>query len=94
MMTEYVAEAYLSTARETELSDAAARARIAAQELAESGVRVRHLRSVFMPAEETSFHFFDAASEDDVRELLTRAGLEYERLGPVVTAEPGRGGTE
>ena len=93
-MTDYVVEAYLSMARAGELERAAARAREAARELTETGVPVRHLRSVFLPSEETCFHFFEAPSEGTVREVLTRAGLDFDRIGPVVTAEAGKGGME
>ena len=93
-MADYVVEAYLSSAREGELEHAAARARVAARELTEAGVPVRHVRSVYLRGEETCFHFIEAPSEEAVRTLLTRARLDFERLGPVVTAEAGKGGTE
>jgi hypothetical protein len=86
-MSEYVAEAYLSMAREGDLPLAAERARAVARQLTDRGVPVHHLRSIFLRSEETCFHFFEAPSVGNVRVLLMRAGLDFERISPVVTAE-------
>lgn len=84
-------ETYLSKVRPGDLEGAVARARAAATELAGAGVPVRHLRSVFLSEDEVCLHFFRAPSMSDVQEVLVRAGLEFERIGPAVTAGDGRG---
>ncbi len=89
-MDEYVVETYLSKIYTSELEGVAARARAAARELADEGVPVSHVRSVFLSSDETCFHFFRAPTVSDVREVLQRAGLEFDRIGPAVSSEEGR----
>jgi hypothetical protein len=89
-MADYMVETYLSRVRPNELEVAAARARAAARELADAGVPVRHLRSVLLSEDEICLHFFSAPSISDVQEVLVRAGMEFERIGPAVTAGDGR----
>ena len=89
-MADYVVETHLSTAGEEEVGRAAVRVLSPAQELTDTGVHVRHLCSVFLSEDETYFHFFEAPSIDAVREVLMRAWLEFERIGPVVTSEDGK----
>jgi hypothetical protein len=89
-MDEYVVETYLSRIYTCDLEGVAARARAAARELADEGVPVCHVRSVFLSADETCFHFFRAPTANDVREVLGRAGLEFDRISPAVSAEEGR----
>ena len=63
-----------------DLSDLEDRARVAADAMTNEGQAVRYLRSVVVRADETCFHFFDAASQDVVAELARRAELPYERI--------------
>ena len=93
-MTDYVVEAYLSGVSEFALERSAARARRAAHELTREGLDIRYVRSVFLRSEETCFHFVEAPSEGAVRELMARADIDFDRIGPVVTAEAGKGGME
>jgi hypothetical protein len=93
-MADFVVEAYLSGVRDEEFRRAAARVRDAAGALTNAGQPVRHMRSVYLRDEETCFHFFEAPSRDAVDAVMKRAGLDFERIGPVETAEAGKGGTE
>ena len=68
----YVAEAYLSRARASELKSMPERLRDA--------LTVRHLFSYFVPEEETAFHVLQAPSPDVVREALERAGVAPDRV--------------
>jgi hypothetical protein len=63
-----------------DLADLEDRARVAADAMGNEGHAVRYLRSVLVRADETCFHFFDAASEGVVAELARRAELPYERI--------------
>jgi hypothetical protein len=57
--------------------------------LATAGVRraaeehsppVRYLRAILVPEDETCYLLFDAASADDVRAVVTRAAVPFERI--------------
>jgi hypothetical protein len=56
------------------------RVRALADELSREGTPVRHVRTTFVPGDETSFHFFEAASEEAVTELCRRAGIGSPRI--------------
>jgi beta-phosphoglucomutase-like phosphatase (HAD superfamily) len=75
-MAIYVAEAYLSRARASDLESVRERLR--------DVLTVRHLFSYFVPEEETAFHVLQASTPDAVREALERAGVAPDR---VVVAE-------
>ena len=76
-VTTYLIEAYVAGGDIAELQG---RARAAAEAMSNEGRVIRYLRSVLVPADETCFHLFDAASEDAVAELARRAELRYQRI--------------
>lgn len=41
---------------------------------------VRHVRSVYVPADEVALHFFDAPSAEAVRDALVRISFVHERV--------------
>jgi hypothetical protein len=77
-MTSFLVEAY--TPGMINLVEVEARARRAAAQLAEAGTEVRYLHAIFVPADETCFHLFEAASADAVRAASERAGLSAQRI--------------
>jgi hypothetical protein len=77
-MTSFLVEAY--TPAMVNLVEVEARARRAAAQLAEAGTEVRYLHAIFVPADETCFHLFEAASADAVRAASERAGLSAQRI--------------
>jgi hypothetical protein len=79
-MPTYLVEAYSPKLTRETCCELEARAREAAHELAAQGRRVVYLSSIFVRADETCFHLFDAASEDDVREVTARAALAQARI--------------
>jgi len=81
VMAIYVAEAYLSRARASELELVPERLRDA--------LTVRHLYSYFVPEEETAFHVLQAATADAVRDALERVGIAADRV--VIAEASGRG---
>jgi Nickel responsive protein SCO4226-like len=72
-MTIFLVEAHLTAA--TPPGDLEARARAAAEAMAKEGVAVLYVRSIFMPADETCFHIFEAPSQEIVAEVSRRASL-------------------
>ena len=79
-MPSYLVEGFLSRSRASELTDAVARVRRAAEELSAEGRPVRHVRSSFLPADELFLHVLEAESLDAVREATRRADVAPERI--------------
>jgi hypothetical protein len=75
-MAIYLAELYVPDCGEHAREALAARASAAAEELSREGVPVRHLRSAFVPRDETCFCFFEAPSVEWARETVVRAALD------------------
>jgi Protein of unknown function (DUF4242) len=79
-MAGYVVEVYMSRHRASALDGIAARARRVSEELSRAGTPVIYVRSVFLPEDETCFHFFDAPSLEAIQETCSRLGLMHERI--------------
>lgn len=56
------------------------RARIASAELTDEGTNVVYERAIYLPADETCFHLFAAASETVVEAASARAGIAVARI--------------
>jgi hypothetical protein len=83
----YLVESYVA-----DRQDAVAEARNGARRTAELGVGIRHVRTTFLPGDETVLHLFEAPSLAALDEAGRRAALPYERIveaveGPVATRE-------
>lgn len=93
-MAEFLAEIYVARSDAAAVEHGTERARRAAAELAREGRRVRYLRSIFLPEDETCFHLYEAERVEDVEEAARRASLSFERIaeasatGTVAEAEP------
>jgi hypothetical protein len=79
-VSHFLAERYVSTANLELARLDAARASAASKEQAETGATVRYLGSTLIPSDETCFALFEAPSAEDVRRLLKRASLPYDRI--------------
>ena len=79
-MPLYLAELYRASGEGDDLVKAAARARAAADGLARTGTRVRCIRSVFVPDDETWFLLYEAPSAAAVAEAAGKADLRVERV--------------
>lgn len=79
-MAVYLVETYLTRNGARELDSLQERVRRAAAEVTRDGLDVRYLRSVFVPADETCFHLFDAASAAAVRAAGERAAIAFDRV--------------
>lgn len=64
-----------------------AQARLAAELLAATGGRVRHVRSYVVPGDEQCFHVFQADSRDDLTRAAKLAGVDIERIVEAVDLE-------
>ncbi len=84
-MAEFIVEAYLSRETADAFARDAKRLRLAADELSRDGTRVRYLRRIFVPEDETCFYLYEAASADAVREAAMRAALPYERVAEALS---------
>jgi hypothetical protein len=77
-MTRYLVEVYTANRR-----DAVARVRSDAATLARSR-GLRHLRAIFVPADETCFHVVEGASVDEVTAAAGEARVPFERVAEAV----------
>src|SRR5262245_38114224 len=83
----FLAERYVSAANSELAHLDAARASAASEEPAEDGAIVRYLGSTLIPSDETCFALFEASSAEEVRRLLVRASLPYDRIVEAVRIE-------
>lgn len=89
-MREFIAEQYLSGRDTTAAQRGADAARRAAEQLGREGVPVRFLRSIFVPADETSLYIYEADSIETVRLAIARAGLRLERVAEAMSDSGGQ----
>ena len=85
-MQRYIAEVYLPRSHALEAEASGQRARTAASELSSEGLAIRYLSTTFLPDDETCFHFFEAASADEVSRASERAGLGRVRVVTAIEA--------
>jgi hypothetical protein len=83
-MRTYLVELYLPKSGVPNLREATRRAQAAAIEVSSEGERVRCLRSIFVPQDETLFLLYDAPSVARVNEAVEHAALESARVVEVV----------
>jgi hypothetical protein len=76
----YLVEAYVAKSDLNGPAGVADRAELVSKEMRREGTFIRYLRSIFIPQDETCFHVFEAASEEDARDAAVRAGIQPERV--------------
>jgi hypothetical protein len=86
----FLVELYISRTDAASFHRAADSARRAAERLNRQGTPVRHLRSIFVPQDETGFLLYEAATVESVQEVVERASLPFVRISEAVSAEPDR----
>jgi hypothetical protein len=77
---EYLVEVYFSRVAATSLLPSPDALSAAAEQLTREGTRVRLVRSILVPEDETCFYLFRAQTGDAVRETAARAGVQFERV--------------
>ena len=79
-MRSYLVELYHPRPVDGGSAAAASRARAEAAAVARAATRVRYVRSLFLLADETCFHEFEAPSADVLERAAQRVGLHYDRI--------------
>jgi Protein of unknown function (DUF4242) len=87
-MREYMVEVYAPRKGAADVREALVRARDAATRVTDEGQRVRYVRSIFVPEDETCFHVFEAVSPDAVRAASELAGFAEQRVVEAVGMRP------
>jgi hypothetical protein len=77
-VTRFLVEAY--TPATVQIAEVEARARRAADDLAEAGADVHYVRAIFVPEDELCLHLLDAASVEAASDLVRRAGISPDRI--------------
>jgi hypothetical protein len=83
-LSKYLVEVFVPRSQAQEAQATGNRARAAAEQLGRENVAVRHVRTTYLPDDETCFHVFEAASKEIVREVCWQAGLRWPRIIRVV----------
>jgi Protein of unknown function (DUF4242) len=89
-MARYLVEVYAPEGGFAEVREAESRAAAVAGAMRREGTRIRYLRSLFVPEDETCFHTFAAESSEVVAAAAERAGLHHVRIVEAVLASEGR----
>jgi len=79
----FLVERYWPGISRERLADAEERMSRAARDLAWSGVEIRILSSMLIPAEEVVLTLFEAADEEDVIEVSRLSEVSFDRVQPV-----------
>jgi hypothetical protein len=85
--TRYTVELRLPDAGWADVQEAAARARLAAEQMCREGKRVRFLRSIFVPEDDACFFLYEGPSAQSVRAAARRAKLGVRRVDAALRLE-------
>ncbi len=83
-MRDFVGEQYLSAGDPGAAAFRARAAREASEQLILEGTRIRYVRSIFIPEDETCLHQYRAESVEAVRTAAARASLRLERVAEAI----------
>lgn len=86
-MPTYVIESYYSREHADERDAATRRLRLAAGASPPGDAPLRYLHSLFVPADETCFHFVEAPSADAAGRLAIRAAIYPDRVVEAETSD-------
>lgn len=85
-MAEYLVELYVAQGDGDTARQYAARAELTASELTRTGRPVRHVRSIYVPEDDTCFLLVEADSADLVAEAMDHAVLRHAHISAVISA--------
>jgi hypothetical protein len=83
-MAEFLVEFYVAESNGRAVRRSARRVLQTAEQATREGTQVRYLRSIFVPADETSFLMLEAAAIDVVYDVVRRAAVRFERITEAV----------
>ena len=92
-MPNFVVERYRSSSDPDSLWAVAVRLTAGARDTRLDGTSVRYVSTIFLPADETCLHVFEADSEADVLAVTRQAGIEVDRIVPAEQIESGKVGS-
>jgi Protein of unknown function (DUF4242) len=78
-MSKFIVELYATRGDDAAIARGVELARRAAERLTSEGTPVRHLRSIFVPEDETCICLFEAEDGEAAQEAARAAGLPFER---------------
>jgi len=87
-VSEFVVETYTSQEMTGFLARRVEDVAAVAERVSQDGARVRLLRAIFLPEEETCFYLFETASADAVGQAVSRAPLHFARISEAVSITP------
>jgi hypothetical protein len=91
-MAEFLVEVYTPRLDEAALVMLVARLEAAAEAMSVDGFRVRYVRAIHVPEDETCFHLFESESAETVWEAGRRADLTFDRVAAAVEPVSSEGG--
>jgi hypothetical protein len=77
---DFLVEVYIPRGMDTPATPSRKDIARVTEQLRREGTRVRLVRSIFVPQDETCFYLFRALNGEAVREAGTRAGLHFDRV--------------
>ena len=80
LVTVYLVECYVPGSSEADLGDLVQRLGKVAQGLSRDGVRVRYLRSTYVPEDETCFHYVETSTASVAERFAECAELSFDRI--------------
>lgn len=84
----FLAERYLAVTTREALASQVGRDRSAARAMS-----IRHIQTIYVPADETCFTLFEAASLELITEASDRFGLGYRRVVAAITLDSPESGS-
>jgi hypothetical protein len=91
-MAEFLVETYTSRDTTGSLARRVEARTLAAEQVSEPGTEVRLLGAVILPADETCFYLYQAASADAVRAAVARVEPDLERVTEAILIRPSQTG--
>jgi hypothetical protein len=83
-MGKFLVELYVSRGDGAAVEHGVELTRRAAERLTREGTPVRHLRSIFVPEDETCFFIYEADEREPVDAAARASGLPFERVATAV----------